>query len=727
MNKKKVMLSHIVAGVLVSQFSLLANDTNTIKLEEVTVTSASGHEQKITDAPASISVISQEDLSKKPYTNLLDAVKDIEGIDIGETRDKSGQGGVSIRGMGADYTLILIDGKKQNNHGDIYPNNFGGFQYANIPPLSMIERIEVIRGPMSTLYGADAMGGVVNIITKKISNEWVGSFTQSQTFQSDSQFGNDKTSDFAIMGPLIDNVLGLSLRGSYYDKEASNPQSSSGTTFGGAGKTMDNQNWSAGAGLTLTPNENHTIKLDYDVSKQKYDNSEGDVGTVDGYETIYNNQRVGYAKIQRMEREQWALSHEAFWDFGKSTVGVHYIETANLGRSLPLNATERQFIKDNKGTTWADFDDAMADPNFLALMPRPSRILESKTTTYNAKYELPFEKHYVTLGAEYIDGELEDGVFGMTSSATTQSGVVQSYEQWALFAEDNWSLVDDFTITTGIRYDDHNSFGSHTSPRIYGVYNLSSNWTLKGGVGTGYKTPKTTDLFDGITGFGGQGTSPWVGNPDLQPEKSVNSEIALYYTHEAGHNFNLTFFKNDFKDKIESVTVTQNQLPPEWAGIKTSFSQKQNVGDATIQGVELAGKYQILDSLALKANHTYVDSKRDDTNEPLGTSAKHLYNATLDWKATQKFSTFIKVSGEKDRWRNNDDLDYYKDYYVFDLGSSYKLADNITFHARVNNLLDKDFTSTTTYTDDTNTLQEAYDYNLAQKRREFWLSMQVTF
>jgi outer membrane receptor for ferrienterochelin and colicins len=102
MNKKKVMLSHIVAGVLVSQFSLLANDTNTIKLEEVTVTSASGHEQKITDAPASISVISQEDLSKKPYTNLLDAVKDIEGIDIGETRDKSGQGGVSIRGMGAE-------------------------------------------------------------------------------------------------------------------------------------------------------------------------------------------------------------------------------------------------------------------------------------------------------------------------------------------------------------------------------------------------------------------------------------------------------------------------------------------------------------------------------------------------------------------------------------------------------------------------------------------------
>ncbi|MGD9555329.1 MAG: TonB-dependent receptor plug domain-containing protein, partial [Arcobacteraceae bacterium] len=78
-----------VAALLCANIALIAAE-NTIKLEEVTVTSASGHEQKITNAPASISVISQEDLSKKPYTNLLDAVKDIEGIDIGETRDKSG-------------------------------------------------------------------------------------------------------------------------------------------------------------------------------------------------------------------------------------------------------------------------------------------------------------------------------------------------------------------------------------------------------------------------------------------------------------------------------------------------------------------------------------------------------------------------------------------------------------------------------------------------------------
>src|SRR5690606_1741026 len=139
------------------------------------VVTAAGFEQKLTDAPAYISVVSREELTRRPYLSLVDAVADLEGVDVGETSDKTGQKTISIRGMGADYTLVLIDGKRQNNHGDIYPNNFGGNQFNHIPPLDMIERIEVIRGPASTLYGADALGGVVNIITRKVARQWQGS------------------------------------------------------------------------------------------------------------------------------------------------------------------------------------------------------------------------------------------------------------------------------------------------------------------------------------------------------------------------------------------------------------------------------------------------------------------------------------------------------------------------------------------------------------------------
>src|SRR5690606_23705860 len=150
-------------------------------IEEVVVTAAR-LEQKLVDAPASISVVSRDELTRRPYTSLVDALRDIEGLDVGlESTDKNGMATISMRGMPSEYTLVLIDGRRQSNVGSIYPNNFGGGQFAYLPPLHSIERIEVVRGPMSTLYGSDAMGGVVNIITRKVADHWHGGVTQGFT------------------------------------------------------------------------------------------------------------------------------------------------------------------------------------------------------------------------------------------------------------------------------------------------------------------------------------------------------------------------------------------------------------------------------------------------------------------------------------------------------------------------------------------------------------------
>src|SRR5690606_36818830 len=185
-----------ILAVPVAQADVLL-DADATELGQVVVTAA-GFEQKIVDAPASISVVTRAELEKRPYMTLIDAVRDLEGIDVGETSDKTGQKTISMRGMGTDYTLILIDGRRQNNHADIYPNSFGGNQFNHIPPLDMIERIEVIRGPASTLYGADALGGVINIITRKVGDSWYGSATLSRNFQENDDFGTDTTVDFAV-------------------------------------------------------------------------------------------------------------------------------------------------------------------------------------------------------------------------------------------------------------------------------------------------------------------------------------------------------------------------------------------------------------------------------------------------------------------------------------------------------------------------------------------------
>ncbi len=771
----------------------------TVTLAPVKVVSAAGFEQKLVDAPASISVIDKVELEKRPYMTLLDAVRDLEGVDIGETRDKTGQGTISMRGMGSDYTLILVDGKRQNNHGDIYPNNFGGNQFNHIPPLDAIERIEVIRGPASTLYGADAMGGVINIITKKNPDKWSGSVTAGYTLQQESEYGDDQTLDAYLAGPLVPGLLNLTLRGSRYERDASNPTfesftDPSGATgtrslgFGSGGKTVDNTNTNGGISLAWTPTDKQTVTLDWDTSKQRYDNKikindagdpEYPVGTVDNIAAIWSagnfclgasgnnasacasnggtwsrraNPRAGYAPTQEFTRDSWALTHDGQWDFGNSFVSLAYVETNNDGRTMPFTVAERDHLLAMFDGTGAYAGMTTAERRALAestFLPRPKRTLESNQYTLDAKLDMPFElagQHIAVVGTQVIRGELNDGVFGMEDGTP---GKAQEHNMWSLFAEDTWYVIEPLAITFGLRHDDHEVFGSQLSPRLYGVYTLDEQWTFKGGVSTGFKTPKTTQLYDGITGFGGQGTSPMFGNPDLEPETSVSTEAAVYWTHPNGHNFNATVFRNEFEDKIDSQscgsgTALVCSSSGEYADLGYSSSSRTvNIDEVVIQGVELAGRWQIIDNLALRANYTWTDSEQksgDEKGLPLGNSAKHMANATLDWQALEKLNVFLTLEARSKRYRGlhavtREEL-HYKDYELFHLGASYRLTDNVTINGRVNNLLDKDFTTYKTEFRDldgdgaytgTNEILHFDDYNNKDAARSFWMSVNVQF
>ena len=749
----------ILVGVVANGLAMpaVAQENTVHELGAVTVVSAAGFEQKITDAPASISVISQQELHSRPFTSVVDAVRELEGVDVGETRDKTGQSTISMRGMGADYTLILIDGRRQNNHGDIYPNNFGGNQFNHMPPLEAIERIEVIRGPSSTLYGADAIGGVINIITKKEYEKWGGSINVSRTIQEYDQYGDATSTDFSVSGPLGDQ-FGLALRGSLYDQDASSPEYDPVTDpsgvlqerelgFGSGGRTVDNEDTALGFTLRWTPTDNQRISLDYDDSVQTYDNSESQLGTHDSADRL---PRAGYAQDQEFTREQIALTHEGEWGFGLSNVSLTYLSTNNEGRTLPLTADERQQYDDIVATNADCVEDAGSDACLAVLgstfLPRPERTLESSELRLDGKLDLPInDQHFVVVGTQILRGELEDGVFGLESG---DAGKVFENNFWALYAEDNWTPVEPFTLTAGVRYDNHETFGDQISPRLYGVYTLSPSWTVKGGVSTGYKTPKTTDLYDGITGFGGQGTRPWVGNPDLEPETSVNSEIALYWESPNRHSANLTVFHNDFKDKIVRqdsalCSATGGQTPcvdlGDYDTVGGIVTQPMNVDEAVIQGVEVAGRYQISPRWSLRANYTYIDSEQKSGEEkgyPLTGTARHMFNGTLDWQTTQAFAMFLTVEGRQDRFRGFGSTDasggeYWKDYEIYHLGARLALNKSVTLHARINNLLDEDFTSYDVgFVDDGSggyDVEYYDDYNNKDARRNFWVGLQATF
>ena len=791
-------LAVLVTGQTATAEEVVVDQSQATTVEDVVVTAA-GFSQKLTDAPASISVITQEDLTRRPYITLLDAVRDLEGVDVGETRDKTGQGTISMRGMGSDYTLILVNGRRQNNHGNIYPNDFGGNQFNHIPPMDAVERIEIIRGPASTLYGAEAMGGVINIITKRTMDRWSGSMSVGRTLQEDDAYGDDTTVDLYATGPLIRGLLNLGVRGSWYDRSASNPVFSpvtdpAGDThnrslgFGGGGKTVDNTNISGGLTLTFTPTANQTLTLDYDTSQQEYNNKirtndagqpEYPVGTVDNIASIWTagnfclgatganaaacannggvwsrraNPRVGYSPTQEFTRDSWALTHEGRWSFGNSRVSLSHVATNNDGRTMPFTVAERTELLAMFDGTGQYAGMNLADRRALAeatFLPRPKRTLESAQYTLDAQMDIPFQfagDHVAVLGGQVIRGELTDGVFGMESGKPNQK---QEHNMFSLFAEDTWQATTAFALTAGIRYDDHEMFGSQFSPRLYGVYTVNDQWTVKGGVSTGFKTPQTTQLYDGVTGFGGQGTSPMFGNPNLQPETSVSTELAVYWRHPDRHNFNATIFNNTFEDKIANQPCgVGTDLPcassGEFADIGYgSSSRATNIDEVVIRGAEIAGRWQILDTVGLRGNYTFTDSEQksgQNAGRPLGNSARHMANASLDWQATDKLNFLLSSEMRSKRYRSYDTVNarelFYKSYTVFHLAASYEVNSWLTFNGRVNNLLDEDFTTyDTAFVDldgdglyqSTGEVAFLDHYNNKDKARSFWLSINARF
>ncbi|WP_240220327.1 TonB-dependent receptor domain-containing protein [Rheinheimera hassiensis] len=743
---------------------------------EVIVVTASGYEQKLVDAPASVSVVTREDLQRKPFTSLADALRDIEGIDVGAGQDKNGNISITMRGLPADYTLVLIDGRRQSDIGDIGPNNFGNSQFMYMPPLEAIERIEVVRGPMSTLYGADAIGGVINIITRKELDNIHGSFTVSSNLQQDSQYGDDKKADFYLTGPTGAKGLTYALRGSIYDRDQSEPTYSEnlplpdGSTWVDEGSFGDKKivaakNWNLGATLNYAVNEQHHISFEYDIAKQRYDNTEGQTGTLDSSASLWRvngagtiQPRVGYTPYQRVEREQFVLAHVGRFDFGTLTSSLTQSRSENFGRSLPLTVEERSELQQiwnqeiiNQGTARPVLTDDLSAQLTAQFLPRPSRTLQIDNLIFDTKIESQYQDHYFVVGGQYLDSEMEDGVFGMYGDGF-RDGTSQKHRQVAVFAEDSWEFHPQFTATAGGRYDDHNIFGGQFSPRVYLNYRPTEQWTVKGGISTGYKAPKPNQLFPGITGFGGQGVSPFVGTPDLQPETSINYELAAYYNGDA-FSGNITLFYNDFKDKI----INQDNLPncetsaagvpcvdigPGWAELGyNQFTQAANVDKSETRGVELAAKYEFTDAISLNANYTYTDSEVKsgrDAGLPLVSTPEHMLNATLNWQVLDALSLQLISEVRGERFRGTANISgptgpetikqFYKAYELFHLGARYQYSEQLSFSARINNLLDDDLSSRTCLLAETeDTYSCTADYNTTEKARSLWVSLSYRF
>lgn len=677
-------------------------------LDAVVVT-ASGFEQMVREAPASITVITREELTQQPIHSLADALVNVEGVDIGVGVDKTGAPQISLRGMPSSYTLVLIDGRRQNTSGNVAPNDFGNTANNFIPPMSAIDRIEVIRGPMSTLYGSDAMGGVINIITRKVGTSWSGSVGMETTRQDDSAFGNLWGANFFVDGPLVQDLLGLSLRGSWFKRDASDivytdlDGEEILPWMGANPVSYDSHN--VGARFALTPSDNHDLWLDITSGRQEYDNRNGQMGTLGS---------GGYAPTLRFNRDQATLAWDARFDFGAIQSSLQQTTTETIGRLLPA------------GTEGAG----------------GPRKLENRNRVFDTKLITDIGANKLTVGGQYLNANLIDGA----------AGPAFKFNQWALFAENEWSVNDALNLTVGARHDDHSTFGSHLSPRAYLVWNANANWVLKGGYSEGYRSPNVEDLTPGIKGFGGQGTIPLIGTPTLKPETSATTELGVYYAADNGFSSSLTVFNNDFSDKLASGTPVSNcafgltQAEYDTADFSgatcvdvgffprsATLGQTVNIDKAVTRGAEFAAHVPLAEAWKLQLNYTHTDSEQKSGSgkgAPLTNTPKHLLNSSVNWQATGALGLYLRGEYRSQRYRGagaaQDQLGNYKSYSQFQLGGRYQVNDAVSLNAAIYNLFDKDFVNYLPY-DNNGTVAYANTRSTSEAGRRLWLSVNVDF
>ena len=624
---KSALKISICAAVFIN-LPLFANEDKV--LPEVKVVSATGFEQNIKDAPATLSVITKEALEKKNHKDIESMTKDIPSL-FGTTPAAANRRGISIRGFSPRFTKILVNGMPVPGDNAYKGLRSVGGSYSFIPPASAISRIEVIRGPMSSLYGSDALGGVINIITDEFSNEFGANLGSSYKFARNKNISGELYNSLYLHSGLIDDVLSVSVYGKNLNK--------SEDKISYANREQKDRNF--GAKLFFKPNENNDLILELARSDVKYKRTKG--------KTLSTG--TNSVASERIEGDMINLSHEARLD---NILLQSYLSYGKIKETAQQNLTLKTLNFDTKGSYFTDNN--------------------AFTLGLNAKKEKLDEK-----------------------ATTADAANVKRYDV-SLYGEDDYHLTKDFILSTGIRYNYDENYGSHVSPRIYGIYSLNDFFALKGGVSTGYATPdikqRTQDLA--LPFAGGRGAQ--LGRSSLKPETSVSYEFGGVYNNNEGFEASLTGFYTSFKDMLSyspicsrgSVCMHKGKIYPN--GIWESI----NIGKAEIYGVELTNEWQVTNALRLNQSYVYTKSNQKDGPE-VGKSLNNYPLHTFKFGANYELNRWLNFWSQINyygRTKNSfSDANDMRAYVIADLGINYNVTKNFSLNLSVYNLFNEFFTT----------------------------------
>jgi len=621
----------LFAQLIAATMPVMAEEASEVKEnEDQMVVTASSVEQNLKDAPASISVITREDLQRKPVQNLKEVLKDVPGVQL--TNESDNRQGVSIRGLGSSYTLILVDGKRVNSRNAVFRHNDSDLSWI---PAESIERIEVVRGPMSSLYGSDALGGVVNIITRKVGTQWHGTLSADTTVQEHRDRGDSGNGNFFASGPLVDDLLGVKVYGALGKRNKDQASSASGST--GQPRIEGYTSRNANVEFSLTPDKDQDITFGYGMDRQDRDS-----------DTLDKN---------RIERENYSLGHAGRW-------GVANTELRFYGEKI-----------ENKN----------------------AKTITSKNNSLDGKVVIPLGDYtqFLTFGGEHRNDKLEDAV-NMKNGGSVQANQYALFleDEWHIFEnltltggvrmDDhenygvNWSprayLVYNATDTVTLKGGWASAFKAPS------LLQLSPDWlsgSCRGScnvVGNKDLKAETSESMEFGLYYAGQ--RGWL--------EDVTASA--------------TVFQNDIDDMITVIRTANRSLAPSYpnfAGFDASGNpifRYYNVNKARIRGLETELGLPVADKLNLRLNYTYNDARdlSNGGNKPLSELPFHTTNATLDWKPLEDWSFYLSANYKGKSRTVTDGNATPGGYTTWNTGGSYQVNKAVKIRAGVLNLTDKD-------------------------------------
>lgn len=653
---KKLLTAAVLVSMLHGGELAFAEEALPLYTLDAVVVTATRTENDVKNVPASTQIITSSDIKKSGATNVRDAITDFANI----TMTKKVRGGgheIIVRGMSTDKSLIMVNGHRVANEAD--GSGLGNANALDRINVDNIEKIEIVKGPSSALYGSEAMGGVINIITKSSKEAEV----RTGLVNSSEDFTNWWHLDSGEIGKFSAT---LDMRFNKIRRDGDDTDFLS-DSFGTAQTYNFNANYHFNDHNYLNFYVDHyTQNLKRDLYTHKRDNIKVDFP--EGMRPMGQTSMTGEGSMEdalanyHYKQQTYGLS----WN-GKTARNDWQIQTYLSKFDWKSDIRYSGIFKGHVPAGLNPMTGRMWDTIFYGFMAGDSGIYKNDVNVNSNKIFVIEgrnstkinDNHRITYGAEYIKNTVkgtnfgDDNQFGVTHiGSVSKNGVKKEISEkeidtYAAYLQDEINYGKWF-IVPAIRYDHHENFGSHTSPKLGLTYKANDTFRVKANYGKGFKAPTIQNLYCKlVTHMGPAGIITVNPNANLRPETSNSWDVGV--EKEWGKiSTSLVYFDT----KLENMITTEKIIDKTYRCV--------NVGNVRVKGIEHTLGYELNPMWKFKVNSTWLDAVNKDKNQPLPQRSRlsQIYSLSFDdgkdigWSAVlwdelnYKYVTPVTVKGD---------------------------------------------------------------------------------